>query len=401
MRERFSAGSGQPQPALPGGQPLVADSSGTYSIESRARLADGRESVLAGRGAHGRERCAGIGLHAAALGGGNIATLITLRDALGRSSARWLGGDGFLAWWGRSLAAWLPRAGGRRWAWAAAACCCTCRSSIRHCRLASLAPCNCGCRTAMACATSASIPGLAGAGADDDPLATVLAPALADLPRWLLLPASRGAASPAAAAGRRRRTPARRGAASRSSARRRSQPMRSRSTHASSIAASATASSMSNWWWCHARRWTRNSRRSGRWPQAWPASMSPPPTRRWGSTCWPRRDAGSSTIRGGCGTGCWSPSPLLAFAAMLWQMLDNRRAAADALQRSHATSGSRRRARCRSNASSWSTWSRAAHSSIARAAAARPRSRSSTNSAAACPTTPIWKNSRSRTTTCC
>jgi general secretion pathway protein K len=46
LRERFSPGSGQPQPALPGGQSLVADSSGTYSIESRARLADGRESVL-------------------------------------------------------------------------------------------------------------------------------------------------------------------------------------------------------------------------------------------------------------------------------------------------------------------------------------------------------------------
>jgi general secretion pathway protein K len=46
MRQRFDPGSGQPQPALPGGQPLVADSSGTYSIESRARLADGRKAVL-------------------------------------------------------------------------------------------------------------------------------------------------------------------------------------------------------------------------------------------------------------------------------------------------------------------------------------------------------------------
>ena len=46
MRERYNPGSGQPQPALPGGQSLVADSSGTYSIESRARLADGRKSVL-------------------------------------------------------------------------------------------------------------------------------------------------------------------------------------------------------------------------------------------------------------------------------------------------------------------------------------------------------------------
>ena len=46
MRERFDPGSGQPQPALPGGQSLVGDSSGTYSIESRARLTDGRKSVL-------------------------------------------------------------------------------------------------------------------------------------------------------------------------------------------------------------------------------------------------------------------------------------------------------------------------------------------------------------------
>lgn len=46
MRQRFDPGSGQPQPTLPGGQPLVADSSGTYSIESRARLADGRKAVL-------------------------------------------------------------------------------------------------------------------------------------------------------------------------------------------------------------------------------------------------------------------------------------------------------------------------------------------------------------------
>jgi general secretion pathway protein K len=46
LRERYDPASGQPQPTLPGGQPLVAGSSGTYSIESRARLADGRKSVL-------------------------------------------------------------------------------------------------------------------------------------------------------------------------------------------------------------------------------------------------------------------------------------------------------------------------------------------------------------------
>ena len=46
MRQRFNPESGQPQPMLPGGQRLVADSSGTYSIESRARLSDGRKAVL-------------------------------------------------------------------------------------------------------------------------------------------------------------------------------------------------------------------------------------------------------------------------------------------------------------------------------------------------------------------
>ena len=46
LRQRYDPRSGQPSPLLPGGQPLVADSSGTYSIESRARLADGRRSVL-------------------------------------------------------------------------------------------------------------------------------------------------------------------------------------------------------------------------------------------------------------------------------------------------------------------------------------------------------------------
>lgn len=45
-RERWDPASGQPPPVLPGGQPLQATSSGTYSIYSRARLREGRESVL-------------------------------------------------------------------------------------------------------------------------------------------------------------------------------------------------------------------------------------------------------------------------------------------------------------------------------------------------------------------
>ena len=43
------------------------------------------------------------------MGGGRIATLNPLRDRFGRYAARWPGAGSFFAWWGRSLAAWLPR----------------------------------------------------------------------------------------------------------------------------------------------------------------------------------------------------------------------------------------------------------------------------------------------------
>lgn len=46
QRERWTPGSGQPPPALPGGASLNGAHSGAYSIESRARLPDGRESRL-------------------------------------------------------------------------------------------------------------------------------------------------------------------------------------------------------------------------------------------------------------------------------------------------------------------------------------------------------------------
>jgi general secretion pathway protein K len=45
-RQRWNPASGLPPPALPDGGSLVGSSSGTYSIESRARLADRREAVL-------------------------------------------------------------------------------------------------------------------------------------------------------------------------------------------------------------------------------------------------------------------------------------------------------------------------------------------------------------------
>ena len=46
QRERWNPASGQPAPMLADGQSLMGVSSGTYSIQSRARLGDGRESLL-------------------------------------------------------------------------------------------------------------------------------------------------------------------------------------------------------------------------------------------------------------------------------------------------------------------------------------------------------------------
>jgi len=45
-RQQWNPASGQPPPTLPDGGSLVGGSSGTYSIESRAQLADRREAVL-------------------------------------------------------------------------------------------------------------------------------------------------------------------------------------------------------------------------------------------------------------------------------------------------------------------------------------------------------------------
>lgn len=45
-RRAWDPGSGTPAPMLPGGEALVSGNSGTYSIDSRARLRDGREAVL-------------------------------------------------------------------------------------------------------------------------------------------------------------------------------------------------------------------------------------------------------------------------------------------------------------------------------------------------------------------
>ena len=46
LRRAWTPGSGQPAPLLPDGQSLVGSNSGTYSIESRARVVGGRVAVL-------------------------------------------------------------------------------------------------------------------------------------------------------------------------------------------------------------------------------------------------------------------------------------------------------------------------------------------------------------------
>jgi len=45
-RRAWDPSSGAPAPILEGGEPLVSAGSGTYSIDSRARLRDGREAIL-------------------------------------------------------------------------------------------------------------------------------------------------------------------------------------------------------------------------------------------------------------------------------------------------------------------------------------------------------------------
>ncbi|UHQ21043.1 general secretion pathway protein GspK [Lysobacter sp. KIS68-7] len=45
-RRAWDPSSGGPAPVLEGGEPLVSSGSGTYSIDSRARLRDGREAML-------------------------------------------------------------------------------------------------------------------------------------------------------------------------------------------------------------------------------------------------------------------------------------------------------------------------------------------------------------------
>lgn len=112
----------------------------------------------------------------------------TLRDRFGRLHARLSPGTGgFLAWWGRSLAAWLPP----RW-----------RATLGLGRDRLLLA-DAGDALQLRLERDdgvagprvedvAVLPPLSAMPADQDPLQPVLAPALAELPRWLVLPAAVG-----------------------------------------------------------------------------------------------------------------------------------------------------------------------------------------------------------------
>ncbi|MGN6513145.1 MAG: PilN domain-containing protein [Lysobacteraceae bacterium] len=121
---------------------------------------------------------------------------VALRSRFGAGLGRWRGAGGFVAWWWRSLVAWLPR----RWRVAL---------GIERGRLL-LQPdpdaVQLRLQDGEGLRDLGHVPGLADAG--PDALAALLAPRLADLPRWLLLPGARALRRrlvlPAAAADRLR-----------------------------------------------------------------------------------------------------------------------------------------------------------------------------------------------------
>lgn len=125
--------------------------------------------------------------------------MTALRDRIGRIQARVLpGAGGLLDWWTRSLAAWLPA----RW-----------RATLGLGRDRLLLAedrdaLQLRLETADGLRDLGRLPAGPELGIDADPLSALLAPAVADLPRWLVLPAASGLrrrlALPAAAAERLR-----------------------------------------------------------------------------------------------------------------------------------------------------------------------------------------------------
>ena len=360
MRAALQPGVGPAAPALPGGQSLVADGSGTYSIDSRARLpmaarrCCGSWCAAGGNGCRDRptRRCAGRREHR---------DVMPCATALGRSSARWPG------------ARRLPRLVGplaRRLVAARVAVALgldrgrlLLRAGRPACRRRA-APAAAPAGRRWRCAIVGRIPRRWRRGVDGDPLA---AGAGAGTGRPAALAAAAGrrrCCAAAAAAGRRRRTPARRGGVRDRPAdavRRR----RGRVRRARPRAATSDGQLASNWWWCRAPRWTRNWPRSGRWPQASPASTSP------AATAAARRQPAAA---GAAPRSARSVAAVELGARRRRACSRSPRAVADARQpprRRRRAAGrrrparSRRRARRRSSASSWSTWSKAALSSTA------------------------------------
>ena len=203
---------------------------------------------------------------------------------------------------------------------------------------------SCACSRAARSATSATCPGDAGIRGSDAPmvdtpvrirLAPVLGPRLC---RPSALAAAARADQRCAGACCCRPPPpiaCATWSVSRSTGRRRSPPTRSPSTRACLGAATATVSSMSNWWPCRAAALDPRAGRAG------PAGADAGRHRRGrprdgaplGVNLLPLGAASApAAIRWRLWNLALSPSPLLALAATLWQLLDNRRAAADALE---------------------------------------------------------------------
>ncbi|WP_159017343.1 PilN domain-containing protein [Cognatiluteimonas profundi] len=105
-----------------------------------------------------------------------------LRDSLGAYGAKiGLGAGGFFAWWRTSLAAWLPLRWQSLFGWARDRLLLSCDGEAVELRLDRIGE----------ILDLGRLP-LAEPGSAADPLATVLGPRIVDLPRWLVLPANRG-----------------------------------------------------------------------------------------------------------------------------------------------------------------------------------------------------------------
>ena len=105
-----------------------------------------------------------------------------LRDSLGAYGARiGLGAGGLFAWWRTAMAAWLPTHWQALFGWARDRLLLSCDGDAVELRLDRVGE----------VVDLGRLP-LPEAGAVDDPLTTVLSPQIADLPRWLVLPANRG-----------------------------------------------------------------------------------------------------------------------------------------------------------------------------------------------------------------